>query len=187
MHFPPYHHFTRSRSWTQGLKGFLSLLADVEAGVELLEDQWLSLEELEMQMEQRWEQEAARVPVIASTTPVPTASLAAPPPWAVLPQDQPEPARLDTFKPENLLSAQEYLMVLAQIDPTLSRFGDEKLLKGSEVYCRKTQRSAIPISETHMQSMACVVLTRTQLGCIGGYELAIMIQMSFHTTFSLPF
>ena len=50
---------------------------------------------------------------------------------------------IDKFKPENLLRAQEYLMVLARIDPTRLQFGDEKLLKGSEVYCRKTRRSVL--------------------------------------------
>jgi hypothetical protein len=70
---------------------------DVEAGVELLEDQWLAHEELSARMELRREQEAARVPAIASTMPVPTAS-AAIPPRANLPQDRPVSAQLTTPK-----------------------------------------------------------------------------------------
>jgi hypothetical protein len=65
--------------------------SDVEAGVELLEDQWLSPDEMELRLKQRREQEAARIPVISTPNPEATAPVAASHPRADLPQDRPEP------------------------------------------------------------------------------------------------
>lgn len=50
---------------------------------------------------------------------------------------------IDKFKPTNLWKADEYLAALAIICPKKLRFGDEKLIKGSEVYCRKTRRNVL--------------------------------------------
>lgn len=56
---------------------------------------------------------------------------------------QPNMVPIDKFKPENLWKAEEYLAALAVIAPKKLRFGDEKLIKGSEVYCRKTRRNVL--------------------------------------------
>ena len=50
---------------------------------------------------------------------------------------------LDKFKPENLWRAEEYLYALERIAPHRLRFGDEKLIKGAEVYCRRTRRNVL--------------------------------------------
>ena len=47
---------------------------------------------------------------------------------------------LDKFKPANIIRAREYIDNIQQIDPTRIKFGDEKLLKGSELYNRKVRR-----------------------------------------------
>lgn len=49
----------------------------------------------------------------------------------------------DKFRPENLERAIEYLMVLSMFDRTRIKYGDEKHLKGSELYCRKTRRNVL--------------------------------------------
>jgi len=49
----------------------------------------------------------------------------------------------DKFKPENILRAHEYLQIVHRISPTRVKFGDEKLLKGAEVYCRQTRRNVL--------------------------------------------
>ena len=48
---------------------------------------------------------------------------------------------IDKFKPSNMLKAEEYISVLSCIAPDRLRFGDEKLIKGAEVYCRRTRRN----------------------------------------------
>ena len=48
---------------------------------------------------------------------------------------------IDKFKPLNMIKAEEYISVLSCIAPDRLRFGDEKLIKGAEVYCRCTQRN----------------------------------------------
>ena len=72
--------------------------SDVEAGVELLEDQWLSPNELELRLKQRREQDAAKIPVISTPNPEATAPVAASHPRADLPQDRPEPPLPSTPK-----------------------------------------------------------------------------------------
>ena len=47
----------------------------------------------------------------------------------------------DKFRPDNLIKAREYLTILTQLAPERIKFGDEKLLRGSEVYCRKNRRN----------------------------------------------
>ena len=56
---------------------------------------------------------------------------------------RPNMVPVDKFKPENLWKAEEYLAALAVIAPKRLRFGDEKLIKGSEVFCRKTRRNVL--------------------------------------------
>jgi hypothetical protein len=50
---------------------------------------------------------------------------------------------IDKFKEANFWRAEEYLEAIASIAPRKLRFGDEKLIKGSEVYCRRTRRNVI--------------------------------------------
>jgi hypothetical protein len=49
----------------------------------------------------------------------------------------------DKFKPENIWKADEYLAAMSIIAPKRLRFGDEKLIKGSEVFCRKNRRNVL--------------------------------------------
>jgi transposase len=56
---------------------------------------------------------------------------------------KPNMVPIDKFKPENILRAHEYLQIVLKICPTRVKFGDEKLLKGSEVYCRQTRRNVL--------------------------------------------
>lgn len=46
----------------------------------------------------------------------------------------------DKFRPGNLERAVEYLTFIALVDPTRIKFGDEKLLKGRELYNRNVRR-----------------------------------------------
>jgi hypothetical protein len=50
---------------------------------------------------------------------------------------------VDKFKPKNLWRAAEYAEAIAIIAPHKLRFGDEKLIKESEVYCRRTRRNVL--------------------------------------------
>ena len=47
----------------------------------------------------------------------------------------------DKFRPENCMKAIDYLHVIARIDPLWIKFGDEKSLKGREIFNRKVQRN----------------------------------------------
>ncbi|KAL7524232.1 hypothetical protein ACHAXR_001481, partial [Thalassiosira sp. AJA248-18] len=47
----------------------------------------------------------------------------------------------DKLRPENLERALDYLMIIAMFNRSQIKFGDEKHLKGSELYCRKTRRN----------------------------------------------
>jgi hypothetical protein len=60
---------------------------------------------------------------------------------------------IDKFKPNNILRAQEYLMVLSTIDPMRVRFRDEKLVKGSKLFCHRTRRYVLT------GEVLCVVTT----------------------------
>ena len=50
---------------------------------------------------------------------------------------------IDKFKEKNFMRAQDYLEALAVIAPHKLRFGDEKQIKGAEVYCRRTRRNVL--------------------------------------------
>ncbi len=47
---------------------------------------------------------------------------------------------LDKFRPENSARAFEYLRIIAKVDPCRLKFGDEKCLKGREVFNRRVRR-----------------------------------------------
>jgi hypothetical protein len=49
----------------------------------------------------------------------------------------------DKFKPENYLKMLEYLEIVQMFDPSRTKFGDEKHLKGQELYNRKVHRDPI--------------------------------------------
>lgn len=49
----------------------------------------------------------------------------------------------DKFRPDNLEKAVEYLLMLSVFDRQRIKFGDEKHLKGSELFCRRTRRNII--------------------------------------------
>jgi hypothetical protein len=50
---------------------------------------------------------------------------------------------IDKFKPNNIERAIEYLTILTYISPELIIYGDEKLLKGQELFNRKTRRNVL--------------------------------------------
>ena len=50
---------------------------------------------------------------------------------------------IDMFKPINMIKAEEYISILSIVTPNKLRFGDEKLIKGAEVYCRRTCREDV--------------------------------------------
>jgi len=47
----------------------------------------------------------------------------------------------DKFRPKNLERAMEYLLSISKHDRRRIKFGDEKHLKGAELWCRKTRRN----------------------------------------------
>ncbi len=49
----------------------------------------------------------------------------------------------DKYKPENYEKLLEYLAIIQQFDPSRIKFGDEKHLKGQELYNRKVRRDPI--------------------------------------------
>jgi hypothetical protein len=49
----------------------------------------------------------------------------------------------DKFRPANIYKAVEYLIILSQFARVRIKFGDEKHLKGSEMYCRHTRRNVL--------------------------------------------
>ena len=49
----------------------------------------------------------------------------------------------DKFKPENVVQYFEYVDFIATVDPRRLKFGDEKLLKGAKVFCRKGCRNVL--------------------------------------------
>jgi transposase len=49
----------------------------------------------------------------------------------------------DKFRPENLLRARDYVRIISKVDPHRLKFGDEKHLKGAEIYCRRTRRNVL--------------------------------------------
>lgn len=59
----------------------------------------------------------------------------------------------DKFRPENLDRALEYLLTISMLDRSRIKFGDEKHLKGAELFCRRTRRNVctgeIPPIMTH--------------------------------------
>ena len=50
---------------------------------------------------------------------------------------------LDKFRPENMFRAVEYLYLISRVDPSRIKFGDEKSLKGKEVFNRKVRRNPL--------------------------------------------
>eukprot|EP00985_Skeletonema_marinoi_P031247 scaffold37243_cov116-Skeletonema_marinoi.AAC.1 len=49
----------------------------------------------------------------------------------------------DKLKPRNILRAIDYIKTIAMMDRSRIKFGDEKHLKGAELYCRKTRRNIL--------------------------------------------
>lgn len=49
----------------------------------------------------------------------------------------------DKFRPENLERAVEFLLMLSVFDRSRIKFGDEKHLKGAELFCRRTRRNVL--------------------------------------------
>jgi hypothetical protein len=86
---------------------------------------------------------------------------------------------VDKFKPRNLWRAAEYAEAISIIAPHKLRFGDEKLIKGSEVYCRRTRRNVL--TGKSMQSFL-VINKQSQTGplkpFIGVFMMGLMIQLS---------
>ena len=63
----------------------------------------------------------------------------------------------DMYRPENLEKMIEYVTLVAQMDPSRLKFGDEKQLKGQELYNRKVRRDANHILSniTHEEVEGC--------------------------------
>jgi hypothetical protein len=53
------------------------------------------------------------------------------------------PVPIDKFKPENIAYYREYLQWRNIVDPMWLRFVDEKLLRGEEIFARKTRRDPV--------------------------------------------
>ena len=49
----------------------------------------------------------------------------------------------DKFRPANIVKAQDYLRVLAKIDPRRLKYGDEKSLKGKEICNKRARRDVL--------------------------------------------
>lgn len=49
----------------------------------------------------------------------------------------------DKFKPANIQRYFEYVDFVRRVDPYRLKFGDEKLLKGSEIYCKKGRNNVL--------------------------------------------
>ena len=49
----------------------------------------------------------------------------------------------DKFRPHNLERAVEFLLMMSVLDRSRIKFGDEKHLKGSELFCRRTRRNVL--------------------------------------------
>ncbi|KAL7543505.1 hypothetical protein ACHAXR_013180, partial [Thalassiosira sp. AJA248-18] len=49
----------------------------------------------------------------------------------------------DKFRPENLERAVEFLLMISVFDRSRIKFGDEKHLKGAELFCRRTRRNIV--------------------------------------------
>ncbi|KAL7546455.1 hypothetical protein ACHAWF_009789 [Thalassiosira exigua] len=56
---------------------------------------------------------------------------------------QPNIVPYDKFRPSNLAKATEYLVYVAFVDPRHIKFGDEKLLKGRELFNRRPRRNLL--------------------------------------------
>lgn len=56
---------------------------------------------------------------------------------------RPNSIPIKKFKPENVIRAKEFVSILSKICPLKLKYGDEKLLKGTEVYCRKNRRNVL--------------------------------------------
>ena len=80
----------------------------------------------------------------------------------------------DKFRPENEGRAYEFLFMLSHFSPERVKFGDEKSLKGQELYCRNVRRDPetgeIPpimtgpdFRNTHSITGFCGIDTRTNL------------------------
>jgi hypothetical protein len=72
---------------------------------------------------------------------------------------------IDKFKPENIERAFEYLQVLAQIAPHRLVFGDEKHLKGQDLFNRKNRKNPMTgetakSTQQHMSRQFGVVFTK---------------------------
>ena len=50
---------------------------------------------------------------------------------------------IDKFKPDNILRALEYKEIIQKMDPRRLKFGDEKHLKGKEIFNRKNRRDPV--------------------------------------------
>ena len=49
----------------------------------------------------------------------------------------------DKFRPGNIEKAQEYILILARLDPSRIKYRDEKSLKGKAIYNRKSRRDVV--------------------------------------------
>ena len=55
---------------------------------------------------------------------------------------KPDLIMIDKLCPENIVRAEESLAFLTQQDMRRVKFGDEKHLRGSKLYCKKTRGNA---------------------------------------------
>jgi hypothetical protein len=49
----------------------------------------------------------------------------------------------DKFRPENVARMHEYVNFIVQFKPSQLKFGDEKSLKGQDLFCRRVRRNPI--------------------------------------------
>ena len=111
----------------------------------------------------------------------------------------------DKFRPANLDKALEYLQTVAMFDRSKLKFGDEKHIKGAELWCRKTRRNVfsgvVPPITTHSDFRNTYTIigfcgidsrvTPTRYGIVEGNNVAenfaIQVQMAVESVFLLPY
>ena len=111
---------------------------------------------------------------------------------------------LDKFRPENLERAIEYLVAISLHDRTQIKFGDEKHLKGAELFCRRTRRNVFtgvvpPIltssdfRNTYSIVGFCGIDTQMSAvrygiteGCNNADNFAMQVQLAIQSGFLVP-
>ena len=74
---------------------------------------------------------------------------------------------MDKFRPENIVNAEEFLRFILKQDMRRVKFGDEKHLRGSELYCKETQWNVITGEDAPVLTNSDFRNTHTIIGFCG--------------------